>query len=747
MQYEVAVRALAAFTAKRGNLDLRFTPAPTAEQGQGAHQLIAQRRGQNFQTEVALTGQYAGLRVNGRADGFDHQAGRLEEIKSHRVHVDRIPANHIQLAWVQAKLYAALLCDTHELTEIDVQLTYVHVVSLEETHFVETHSAESLQQYFSAQCEAFLEWAEQEDRHRETRDQWARELAFPFSEFRTGQRILADQVYFACRDRYPLLAQATTGIGKTLGTLFPLVKAMGERQLDRIFYLSAKTPGRRLALDALGILNSESGLRVLEMVSLEKSCEHPDKACHGDSCPLAQGFYDRLAAARQDAADSRHLDQKTVRKIAARHQICPYWLSHEMAQWSDVVIGDYNYYFDSAALLYSLTQIHQWNVGVLVDEAHNLSDRARSMYSVELSESALELAIHTAPPKIKSALKPLAQLWPNLFGSQEVEHQIYPTLPQNLITALQKAITQITNALADAPQRQDGEYMRFYFDALAFVRLAEEFDDDSLFDVTLDDTQPLRVQSTLAIRNLIPAYFLAPRFEAARSCTLFSATLIPPHFHRDVLGLPAQTQCIDVPSPFRAEQLSVHIARDVSTRYRDRLASQPNIVRRIVDQCRHRPGNYIAFFSSYQYLNQVLPSIRQQAPELSLQIQREGMSEIDRQRWLDAFDGSHPVLGLAVLGGAFSEGIDLPGSKLIGAFITTLGMPAKTDFSEALQSRMQTRFGQGFDYTYRYPGLQKVIQAAGRVIRDLDDQGTLYLLDDRYARPENRALLPSWWAC
>ena len=185
----------------------------------------------------------------------------------------------------------------------------------------------------------------------------------------------------------------------------------------------------------------------------------------------------------------------------------------------------------------------------------------------------------------------------------------------------------------------------------------------------------------------------------------------------------------------------------MSTRYRDRLASQPSIVRLIVDQCRHRPGNYIAFFSSYQYLNQVLPSIRQQAPELSLQIQREGMSEIDRQRWLDAFDGSHPVLGLAVLGGAFSEGIDLPGSKLIGAFITTLGMPAKTDFSEALQARMQTRFGQGFDYTYRYPGLQKVIQAAGRVIRDLDDQGTLYLLDDRYARPENRALLPSWWAC
>ena len=213
-----------------------------------------------------------------------------------------------------------------------------------------------LTKYFSAQCEAFLAWAEQEDGHRETRDQWASELAFPFPEFRTGQRVLADQVYFACRDRYPLLAQATTGIGKTLGTLFPLVKAMGEGQLDRIFYLSAKTPGRRLALDALAILSAKSGLRVLEMVSLEKSCEYPDKACHGESCPLAQGFYDRLAAARQDAVDSRLLNQTTVRKIAAHHQICPYWLSHEMAQWSDVVIGDYNYYFDSAALLYSLTQ-------------------------------------------------------------------------------------------------------------------------------------------------------------------------------------------------------------------------------------------------------------------------------------------------------------------------------------------------------------------------------------------------------
>lgn len=746
MQYKVAVKALTAFTAKRGDLDLRFTPSPSAEEGQSIHRVIQLRRPSDYQAEVSLSAQYAGLSVSGRADGYDHSLKRIEEIKTHRVPVERIPENHQRLAWAQLKLYGAMLCEQESLEKVDLALIYVHVVTLDETCEVQSFSRKALLEHFNQSCEQFLSWAEAESLHRQSRDQFCDQLKFPFTQFRAGQRELSTAVYKACAQGHPLLAQATTGIGKTLGTLFPQIKAMATQSMDRIFYLCAKTPGRRLALDALRQLDAPvQPIRVLEMISLEKACEHPDKACHGDSCPLAQGFYDRLGDARAEAAATRWLDQVALARIARKHQVCPYWLSHEMAQWSDIVVADYNYYFDYSAMLYALTQINQWSVGVLVDEAHNLIGRARDMYSVELTEQALEDAVASAPGRIKNALKPVQQLWPNLYGSQEVDHQIYPQLPKELLGALQKAITQITSALADAPTRTDGEYMRFFFDSLAFCRLAEVFDHDSLFDVTLDQTNPLRVHSTLGIRNLIPASFLAPRFASARSTTLFSATLIPPHYHQDLLGLPDTTQTLDVPSPFTPDQLQIKIAKDVSTRFRDRAFSLNRVAAIIAQQCESTPGNYIAFFSSYSYLTQVADALSQIAPHLNLHLQRRGMSEIDRQRWLDDFTESSQQLGMAVLGGAFAEGVDLPGRRLVGAFITTLGMPYNSLFNQALERRLEEKFSQGFDYAYRYPGLQKVIQAAGRVIRDTQDQGVVYLLDQRYDEWVNRQHLPSWW--
>ena len=285
--------------------------------------------------------------------------------------------------------------------------------------------------------------------------------------------------------------------------------------------------------------------------------------------------------------------------------------------------------------------------------------------------------------------------------------------------------------------------MRFFFNAMQFVRLAERFDHDSLFDVTLDTRNPLRIQSTLGIRNLIPAQFLEPRFKYSVSTTLFSATLIPAHYHQNLLGLPAETPFIDVESPFHSDQLNVQVPHRLSTRFRDRQASLARVVEIISHQVATQPGNHIAFFSSYQYLEQVQAAL----PPLpvTLRPQWSGMNESERGAWLNSFTEDSRNLGLAVLGGAFSEGIDLPGARLIGAFVATLGMPANSDLNEALRVRLDARFGQGFDYAYRFPGLQKAIQAAGRVIRDTQDQGTLFLLDERYLEPINAQCLPSWW--
>ena len=407
MSYRIAVRALCEFTAKAGDLDLRFTPAPTAQEGMAGHATVVSRRGAHYLAELSLSGEYQNLQVRGRADGYDPLANLLEEIKTHRGDVSRIPDNHRQLHWAQVKVYGWLLCAAQELDEIDLAVVYFNVITQKESSVQERYRASELRTFFELQCNRFIAWAEQEQAHRQARDLALQNLRFPHAQFRSGQRQLAEAVYRAARDGHCLMAQATTGIGKTLGTLFPQLKAFAEQKLDRLFFLTAKTPGRRLALDALATLRGQETampLRVLEHVAREKACEHPDKACHGESCPLAKGFYDRLPAARLAALQRGWLDQSSVREVALAHQVCPYYLSQELCRWSDVVVADYNYYFDMSALLYSLTLVNDWRVTVLVDEAHNLIERGRKMYTAELDQAAFNSMRRGAPKSLKGCL-------------------------------------------------------------------------------------------------------------------------------------------------------------------------------------------------------------------------------------------------------------------------------------------------------------------------------------------------------
>jgi len=751
MTYAVAVRALCEFTAKEGDLDLRFTPSPTAQEGIAGHQTVVARRGADYQAELPLVGSYPGLVVSGRADGYDPGQNLLEEIKTHRGDVARIPENHRLLHWAQVKVYGWLLCQSEGLDEIELAVVYFNVLTQKETVFREGFTAAELQAFFALQCGRFVAWAQQEEAHREARDASLERLTFPYPQFRRGQRQLAEAVYRAARDGQTLMAQATTGIGKTLATLFPQLKAFPAQQLDRLFFLTAKTPGRRLALDALDSLRrqeTDMPLRVLEHVARDKACEHPDKSCHGESCPLAQGFYDRLPAARLAALRQRWLTQAQVREIALAHQICPYYLSQELCRWVDVVVGDYNYYFDLSALLYGLTLLNEWRVAVLVDEAHNLVERARSMYTAELDQDVFHDMRRAAPTALKGVLERVNRHWNQLNRDQEVAYQIYPTLPDLFVMALQKAVSAITDHLTDQPNGNDRALLQFYLDAMLFCRLAEAYGAHSLFDISRHESSMVRSRSTLCLRNVVPAPFLASRFADAHSTTLFSATLRPANYYRDLLGLPEETRWLEVESPFSAEQLEVRIVRNLSTRYQHRDASLAPICRIMAAQYQARPGNYLAFFSSYAYLQQVRELFLTLHPEIPSSVQTRSMNEGERQAFLDGFTDSSQGIGFAVLGGAFGEGIDLPGKRLIGAFIATLGLPQVNEINEEIKARMQQMFGQGsgYDYAYLYPGLQKVVQAAGRVIRTTSDQGVVYLLDDRFRQAKVRELLPGWWA-
>ncbi|HEX8604738.1 MAG TPA: ATP-dependent DNA helicase [Pseudoduganella sp.] len=752
-RYSVAVRALCEFTAKAGDLDLRFTPSPTAQEGVAGHGVVTSRRDDNYEREITLSGTFGALHVRGRADGYDPARNQLEEIKTFRGDLERMPANHRALHWAQLKVYGHLLCAARGLAGLRLALVYYDIGSQKETHLVEEHDAAALRGWFEAQCTAFLVWAEGELAHRAARDEALQALRFPHADFRPGQRELAEAMYKASARSCALLAQAPTGIGKSVGSLFPLLKAAAAHGLDKIFFLAAKTSGRRMALDAVENIRAGAPLlplRTLELAARNTACEHPDKSCHGDSCPLARGFYDRLPAARAAAVQQPMLDRAGVREVALAHGVCPYYLQSELVRWADVIVGDYNYYFDVTAMLYSLTVMNDWKVAVLADEAHNMVSRARKMYSAELEHTGLRLLRKTAPPALKKALDRVHRQWSALEKDQDGDYLAYDTLPDKLVNALQTAAADIGDYMAENPAWFDADVLDFYFAVLHFGRLAESFGDHSVFDVTKSTTGAnggggTRVNSVLCLRNIVPAPFLQPRFAAARSVALFSATLSPWNYYSDTLGMPANTAWVDVASPFQAAQLTVHIAGHISTRYQHRDRSLAPIATLMGEQYDAMPGNYLAFFSSFDYMDKAADLFQREHPHVTVWRQPRRMDEAARDAFLARFTETGRGIGFAVLGGAFGEGIDLPGARLIGAFIATLGLPQLNPVNERIRERMQAIFGAGYDYTYLYPGLQKVVQAAGRVIRTTTDTGTVHLIDDRFARPDIRALLPAWW--
>ncbi|TAG34321.1 MAG: ATP-dependent DNA helicase [Polaromonas sp.] len=806
MKYVVAVRALCEFTAKHGDLDVRFTPSPSAQEGMAGHALVAARRPEGYQAEISLEGDYKTLRVRGRADGYDPANNLLEEVKTYRGDLHNIAENRRELHWAQVKIYGWLLCQERQLSQINLAIVYLDMASLQETPLSEHFTAAVLKDYFQAQCERFLVWADQELAHRAARDAALAALAFPHTSFRPGQRELAEAVYKAAVAGQCLMAQATTGIGKTIGTVFPLLKAMPGQRLDKLFFLAAKTPGRKLALDALTLLKGSAQglakqperlpsplplpLRVLELVAREKSCEHPGKACHGESCPLAQGFYDRLPQARQSAAQQTGavsgsglglcadgaavLDKAALREVALAHHVCPYYLGQEMVRWSDVVVGDYNYFFDTSALLYSMTTSYQWRVGVLVDEAHNVLERGRSMYTATLEQARLRALHASAPKAVKNTLERLNHAMNDVHQTQQLAWQVSEELPVAFLKTLQQTVVALTDFFVANPTRVDADLQAFYFEALHFSRMADAFGAHSMFDITLTDelqsthdaAGSLALQldpggghgcATLSLRNVVPAPFLAPRLAAAHSVTLFSATLSPQNFYRQMLGLPPATRWIDVPSPFVPEQLRVLAATHLSTRYQHRAESLAPMARLMAQQYQRAPGNYLVFLSSYDYLQKLCTLFRQCCPHIPCWEQTRQMDEAGRAQFLARFTPTSQGIGFAVLGGAFAEGVDLPGKRLVGAFIATLGLPQVNPVNEEVKKRVAAYFSgdaspslrdsaSGYNYTYLYPGLQKVVQAAGRVIRTQQDKGVIYLMDDRFTRPEVQALLPAWWS-
>ncbi len=747
----IAVKTLVDFAAKCGSLDRKFTPAPTGQEGIKGHQRVASNRPANYQTEVSLSIEYGGLVFRGRADGYAPNEHCIEEIKTFYGDFEKIPENYRSLHWAQAKCYGWMLCTQMGYEHINIALVYYELNDQQEYRLEKSFSADDLTLYCEHLANSYCQWQEKINRRLHQLNIWINQLPFPYGTMHASQRLMAEAVYKAAATGRVVLAEAPTGTGKTLAGLFPAIKAISNTDVNKIFYLTAKTTGKQLALDNIALIASDASsapLRTLELTAQEKICLMPDKFCTGNSCMYALGFYDKLSAARQAASTHPILNKDALVKLAHEFEICPFYLSMEMSRWVDIVIADVNYYFDGMPLLLGLTQEFDWKPYLLVDESHNLIERGRKMYSAELNRGQLLDAEKHAPASIKKLLHKIDKEWTNLANvlpEKSEQFTLVPSLPDNFSLALLEFTNDYIALLQKNPEHpvQHTIAQEFFFSALNYQRVIEILGEDFCIDLQNQTTK----NEVLTLRNLIPARLLAERLEKAHCACFFSATLHPANYYQTLLGLPPDTVRVKVPSPFNANQLGVKLASNLSNRFKDRTAAIIPMCNIIREQITTEKGNAIVFFSSYDFLQKTEQELRITLKDCGIRIvvQSKQMSEGDRQLFISQFNQHNNLLGLAVLGGAFSEGVDLSGDALKGVFIATLGLPQVNPVSEYLRNLMQTQFQQGYDFTYLYPGIQKVIQAAGRVIRTKTDTGYLWLLDERFQQSDIKRLLPDWW--
>lgn len=746
--HTVSVKALVEFAARSGSLDRKFTPAPTGLQGIEGHNRVTRTRPENYQKELALSIHTNSMLIRGRADGYCVNTHCIEEIKTFYGDFNQIPENHRQLHWAQVKFYGWMLGRQKNVEKVNLALIYFHLKDEKEYRLEECWTVAALENDCLSLVLKYENWKNGIDQRIAVLTPWLNQLAFPF-EFHTSQRSMAEAVYKSAMSHRVLLAEAPTGTGKTLAALFPALKTMARNKIDKVFYLTTKTTAKQLALEAIQLIATDATpLRTLELTAREKSCLEPEKACTGDSCPYANNFYEKLEPARYAAAAIPVLNKNTLEQLAHDFQICPFYLGMEMCRWVDVIVGDVNYYFDGNALLLGLTQDMEWQPYLLVDECHNLIERGRMMYSAAINRKLLLSAKKDAPPSLKKSLTRVNKQWLSLIKTLDEKPDLLTTLaefPAAFAEELADFISQYQEFLQHNPDHpcQHGDIKEFFFSALSIQGRLAEINEDFCIDMQHLDTKA----EELTIRNLVPARLLAKRLAFAKGACFFSATLHPMHFYHAMLGLPDDSVHLSVASPFDPTQLTIHITRDLSTRYRDRTASITAISQLVFNQLQRIPGNAIIFFPSYTYLQEVESHLRHQLQEYPVKIiaQTRKMNETERAEFIASFSRDNNILGLAVLGGAFSEGIDLPGDALTGVFVATLGLPQINKVNEYLRDYLQQKFQQGYNFTYLYPGLQKVIQAAGRVIRRKEDTGYLFLLDDRYGQPEIAQLLPDWW--
>ena len=754
--YHIAVRSMVEHVLRSGDLRLDFCGSVRAVEGIRAHQQVQKARPDDYQAEVVVdylvVCEKFQLQVSGRIDGIFKRGPRVvvEEIKTTNRSLKEVVAADHPIHWGQALCYAYMWARQEGLVEVDVQLTYVQLPGGRTREIVRRFEMAELERFFLDVRDRYALWVMTLAHWGELRDESIAKLPFPYPVYRTGQRAMAVEVYRAMRDGDHLLVQAATGIGKTMAALYPAVKALGEGLIPKVIFLTARTTGRLAAENALQSLRTK-GLRLksVTLTAKEKICFNPDNACLPEECAFARGHYDRINEALKYAFETDALTRATIESAAKQFQVCPFEFSLELLQWADCVICDYNYAFDPSVTLRRLFVEEGRRQAVLVDEAHNLADRAREMFSARLTKEpvmALRRQLKSELPKLFTLLGQI-NTWMvttrrrcRQAGGECVERHVPETLIQHLQTFMRAAEKWLMQNRQTAFR---ADLLRFYFDCGRFLRVAENYDQRfaTLFTVVDAELQ-------IKLFCVDPSHGLGEVWQRCHAAVLFSATLTPADYFQTILGCQTQARKLNLPSPFPKENLTVVINTRISTLYRQRRQSCPAVSRAVGNLVVRHPGHYLLFFPSYEYLEMVYRQFSQTYSTTPTMVQIPDMDESQKEAFLHGFEhgGRDPLVGFAVMGGVFGEGIDLQGERLSGAIIVGVGLPGICTERELIREYHDRLDKRGFEFAYQFPGINRVLQAAGRVIRSEEDRGVVFLIDHRYDQPRYRRLLPAHWA-
>nr|WP_240940453.1 helicase C-terminal domain-containing protein [Enterococcus durans] len=756
-QSKISVRNLVEFILRRGSIDNRKKSNHTALEGVKIHRKLQKEAGETYEKEVFLKTTVElddiQLTIEGRADGIFQKDGLyyIDEIKTSEPRFEDLEQEQVDLFFHQARVYAYIYCHKQELTEINLQLTYFQTTEEQITRKMEYQTIEQLDEFFKKLIADYEEWLIFRENWRTVRNASLMALKFPHDNYRKGQRELAVAAYKTIKTKQKLFAEAPTGTGKTVSTLFPTLKAIGEESGERVFYLTAKTITRQVAEDAMVAFNDAGAeAKSVTLTAKDKICFLDETTCNPDQCPYANGYYDRINEGLWDLLNHENqITREVIETYAKKHTLCPFELSLDVSLWCDVIIGDYNYLFDPTVYLRRFFEEEKNEDNIfLIDEAHNLVNRSREMYSAELSYRGAKNVYTIVPKEFKKLRRRINKLLKEFDKIQELSnedswdyhHQKVPA--ESLITAGYQLSEVIQEWLAEYPEHAIQEtILPFYFDLLHFLKISEFYDDH--YETTVEKTYHDFVIKEFCID---PSLFLEQSLDKGRSSLLFSASFSPLSYYQETLG-GKESLAYRLPSPFPEENQQVLIANYIETTYRKREESSPRLVETINQFISGKKGNYFVFFPSYQYLDQTAAVFKERYPEVRLLIQETVMNETERETFLANFkiDPAETLVAFCVLGGIFSEGIDLKGTRLIGSMIVGVGLPQMNHEQELIKEYYNEKDNLGFAYAYQLPGMNKVLQAAGRVIRDTTDEGIVVLADRRFATRNYRQLFPNHW--